>query len=591
MLLEQQATCPHVSSPSIGSPPKPTESVYREDCTICFDSIDDPAGLDVCLSCFNGGCAGDRHHSKTHAEQYKHPLAVNIKRSRKRKHREDGQPPDKITKVAIQAETEQDRYDTQTDVHCFECDIHGLLNEGEVGRVVDGILKANTFATEAEVQAWEQELEMCEHTLLLEQEPAKAIPSGDLGHCRQCDLKENLWLCLTCGNLGCGRKNFMGMGPPGNGHQVEHNKATGHPVAVKLGSLTADGTADIHCYACDEERLDQDLVSHLANWGIDISSRVKTEKSVTEMQLEHNLSYDFSMTTADGKELKALHGAGLTGLKNLGNSCYLASVVQSLFSMPEFAQRYYRPDEQPALLDRPADDLEIQLRKVADGLLSGRYSMPDKSHLDDVDGGEQAWQKGLAPAMLKHLIGKGHVEFSTMRQQDAFELLLHLLKLITRSQNDARSRYKDVTDPVEAMQFVMEQKLQCINCKKVRYKEDRMDNISVAVPVKRLPQADTDMTNDEKDEKKEEFEAVTLVQCLDDFTASEVVELTCPSCGNQGKYRCERVRGVIADVVFLCRFHKTITLQDISNNTRHKRQAIRTRELVTNKTRCACHRH
>lgn len=136
--------------------------------------------------------------------------------------------------------------------------------------------------------------------------------------------------------------------------------------------------------------------------------------------------------------------------------------------------------------------------------------------------------------MLKHLIGKGHVEFSTMRQQDAFELLLHLLKLITRSQHDARGRYRDVSDPVESMQFVMEQKLQCVSCKKVRYKEDSMDNLSVAVPVKRLEQTDTKIANGENEEKKEEFEPVTLTQCLDDYTAPEVVELTCPSCGNQG---------------------------------------------------------
>ena len=528
------AACPHIASSNI-APPKPTDSVYHEDCTLCFDSIDDPAGLDVCLHCFNGGCAGERIHSRLHAQQFQHPLALNIKRTRKRKQREDGQPPEKITKLAIQAETEEDRYDTQTDVHCFECGAGGIKKDGKLGEVVDGVMKANTFAREAEVQAWELEMIPCEHTLCLEQETGREIPSGDLGYCNQCDLKENLWLCLSCGNLGCGRKSYMGMGPPGNGHQVAHNEATGHPVAVKLGSLTADGKADIHCYACDEERTDPELVAHLANWGIDIANRVKTEKSVTEMQLEHNLTYDFSMTTADGKELKSLFGPGLTGLRNLGNSCYLASVLQSLFSMPEFAQRYYRPDETILPLTKPAEDLEIQLRKVADGLLSGRYSVPDKDVSAPSESTEQQnYQKGLAPAMLKHLIGRGHAEFSTMRQQDSFELLLHLLKLISRSQQGARGQYKDVMDPVEAFRFLMEQRLQCLSCKRVRYREDEMENLSVAVSVKRLPESDTVMTDGANDEKKEEFEPVTLKQCLDDFTAPEVVELKCAACGQSG---------------------------------------------------------
>lgn len=528
------ASCPHIATTNL-APPKPTDSVYREDCTLCFDSIDDPAGLDVCLHCFNGACAGDRIHSRLHAQQFQHPLAVNIKRTRKRKQRDDGQPPEKITKLAVQAETEEDRYDTRTDVHCFECALDGLQKDAKVSSVVEAVMKANTFARDAEVAAWEEELTPCEHTLCLEQDAGKHIPSGDLGHCNQCDLKENLWLCLTCGNLGCGRKNFMSMGPPGNGHQVEHNQATGHPVAVKLGSLTADGDADIHCYACDEERTDPEIVAHLANWGIDIASRVKTEKSVTEMNLESNLTYEFSMLTADGKELKALFGPGLTGLKNLGNSCYLASTLQSLFSQPEFARRYYRPDEAIAPLSKPADDLEVQLRKVADGLLSGRYSVPDTSNTQsDSESAEQHYQKGLAPTMLKHLVGKGHPEFSTMRQQDSFELLLHLLKLITRSQQAARGQYKDVSDPVESFRFLMEQRLQCLNCKKVRYRQDEMENLSVAVPIKRLPKSDTAMTNGEKDEKKDEFEPVTLKQCLDNYTAPEVVELKCSSCNATG---------------------------------------------------------
>jgi ubiquitin carboxyl-terminal hydrolase 5/13 len=434
-----------------------------------------------------------------------------------------------VSKLAIAAETETDRYDTTTQVKCYECGVDDVdKGTGKLSQVVDAVLKANTFARQEEVKAWELEKTACEHTLCLEQDAARQIESQKLGHCSACDLNENLWLCLTCGNLGCGRAQFGGVG--GNSHGLAHTDSTKHPVAVKLGSLTADGTADIYCYSCDEERIDPELPNHLAHWGINIKDRIKTEKSLTEMQVEQNLLWEFSMTTEDGKELKPLFGPGLTGLKNLGNSCYLASTLQSLFSFPEFADRYYLPEEAPPSTSHPAEDLETQLRKVADGLLSGRYSKPDSDVIVSEHTPENPYQKGLAPAMLKHLIGRGHSEFSTMRQQDAFELLLHLLKLISRSQHVAPRK-----DPVESFRFVMEQRLQCIGCKKVRYRLDEQENISIPVPIRRVVK-DTQMevTDGEgKEKEKEEFESVTLKECLDIFTAEEMVELTCASCGSK----------------------------------------------------------
>lgn len=499
---------------------------------------DDPTGLNVCLYCFNGGCCSDRDHARLHHQTSKHPLVLNIKRTRKQTNRDE--PPQKISRLAIAAETEEDRYYTSTSVQCYECDADVDKSSGKLPAVVDAVLKANTFARQAEVQAWEQEITPCEHTLCLEQESARQIESQDLGHCSLCELKENLWLCLQCGNLGCGRNQFGGVG--GNSHGLKHTELTFHAVAVKLGSLTPDGTADIYCYACNEERTDPELVAHLAHWGINIAEREKTEKSLTEMQIEQNLKWEFSMTTGDGKELKPIFGEGFTGLKNLGNSCYLASVLQCLFSMPAFAARYYHPKEPPPSAPLPAEDLETQLRKVADGILSGRYSYPDTDVVASEDSPYIPHQKGLAPAMLKHLIGRGHEEFSTMRQQDAFELLLHLLKLVTRSPHPSPGQ-----DPVNAFRFVMEQRLQCISCNRVRYRSDEQDNISIPVPVRRKLRV---INSDSSDEKpKDEFEPVTLKECLDIFTGAEEVELACPACSSKAGFTKRSLFKTFPDVL------------------------------------------
>ncbi|KAF7920396.1 uncharacterized protein EAE98_009089 [Botrytis deweyae] len=511
-------SCKHIDAAEL-RPPGPSQAVYREDCTQCFDSIDDSTGLDVCLFCFNGGCTGDRNHSKLHHTIKNHPLVLNIRRTKRHIVRDE--PPPKMSRLAIAAETEADRFEYHTKVRCHECAVDDVdKSSGKLPAVVDGVMKANTFSRKEEVKAWEQEFTSCEHILTLQQESARQIQSQDLGHCSLCDLKENLWLCLHCGNLGCGRAQFGGL--KGHSHGLEHKQQTGHAVAVKLGSITSDGTADVYCYACDEERIDENLGKHLAHWGIMLAEREKTEKSLMEMQVDENMRWEFSMTDEQGHELKKLFGKGFTGLKNLGNSCYLASALQCLFDLPQFQKRYLLPDTDLPIVEDPAQDLETQLRKLADGLLSGRYSFPDPATNQSESSGV-ADQKGLPPSMLKYLVGRGHAEFSTMRQQDSFEFLLHVFKLITRSQHVAPSE-----DPIRAFRFVMEQRLQCLGCKKVRYRTDEQDNISIPVPVRKVQAtATTD------DEKKDEYEAVTLKECLDNFTSEEIVELTCSACGSK----------------------------------------------------------
>lgn len=438
--------------------------------------------------------------------------------------RQRDEPPQKLTKLAIAAETEEDRYDTTTRVVCYACRDEDVdKSSGRLPTVIDGVMKALTFSKREEVKAWEQEFVPCEHTLCLSQESPEKIEG--LNKCSMCDLKENLWLCLVCGHVGCGRSQFGGVG--GNSHALAHSNATSHGVVVKLGSITPEGNADIYCYTCNEERTDPELAAHLAHWGINIAEREKTEKSLMELQIEQNLRWEFSMTSDDGKELQPVFGPGFTGLKNLGNSCYLSSIVQCLFSLPEFQLRYHRPDEVPPETRSPAEDLETQLRKLADGLLSGRYSKPDSDVISVPDSAEVPHQKGLAPSMFKHLVGRDHPEFSTMRQQDAFEFLLHLFKLISLSRHPERS-----LNPVNSFRFCLEQRLQCLSCGKVRYKVDEQDNISVQVPARPIVDPGTG-----SGEGGTSYESVTLKECLDIFTAEEVVELRCPGCGSRAGFR------------------------------------------------------
>lgn len=165
----------------------------------------------------------------------------------------------------------------------------------------------------------------------------KIPPSG--WKCEKCDLTQNLWLNLTDGSILCGRKFYDGSG--GNGHAIEHYHTTGYPLAVKLGTITKGGKADVFSYDEDDMVDDPNLTAHLSHWGINIAQMEKTDKSMIELELDLNQKFGewVSLQEAASK-LTPLYGPGYTGLTNLGNSCYLNSVMQMLFIIPDFIERY-----------------------------------------------------------------------------------------------------------------------------------------------------------------------------------------------------------------------------------------------------------
>ena len=204
----------------------------------------------------------------------------------------------------------------------------------------------------------------------------------------------------------------------------------------------------------------------------------------------------------------------------------MASVVQTLFSLPSFQKAYY-----PSAVEHwakcteplPADCVACQMHKLADGLLSGRYSVPsttqEVSPLSH-DSPTSVFQDGVRPVGFKALIGKGHEEFSTMKQQDSEEFFTHLLKVLRRTSKRAQGVAGEV-DPTQIFTFAMEQRLQCTSCNKVRYRNDELDIVSVAVPA----------IEESKDaEGKVIYRDVLLTDTLEILTGDEGLEYSCPQC-------------------------------------------------------------
>lgn len=113
--------------------------------------------------------------------------------------------------------------------------------------------------------------------------------------------------------------------------------------------------------------LDSKLPEHLAHFGIDMMTmekarpvspptfhliflqiflnsvfplRAQTERTMTELEIAVNQRVgEWEVIQESGTTLRPLFGPGLTGMKNLGNSCYLNSVMQVLFTVPDFESK------------------------------------------------------------------------------------------------------------------------------------------------------------------------------------------------------------------------------------------------------------
>ena len=499
-------------------------AIGREECVYCFETpINNiPEGsesidinninhsLNICTSCFQSVCETHRElHMNVTSDSCDsiHKDYLNIAKLEKHKVKEtrdngNATPPKKI-KLQVTEKSENELYDTVWKlIHCNENNVAETMLDSatctEIPTKISSMLNAKSQELADQASSWELEIHTCDHSknFNLDIVPIKQI---DTSKCNDCELNSNLWLCLHCGNLGCGREQI---GIEGHSHGLKHYESNkDHCLAIKLGSLSASSN-DVYCYQCDDEVKFQDgnttLSFILKKFGIDIANKTATEKTLTELQVEQNMNWDFKMTDSQGNELVSLSpndelGCGLT---NLGNSCYLNSVVQCLFnggvSQWDTSMLEQLGIEFPLDVVYPGNNLRCQLIKLSNALkiTPGQYP------------------QGIKPRSFKKCIGGTHEEFSSNRQQDAMEFLTYLI-----TQLDNKFFDKNAESPNDLLKFSMEDKLQCQSCQAVKYSYDTNEAIQ-------LPLIENDETQD-------------IQERIASFFEAESIDFNCPNCHKQ----------------------------------------------------------
>jgi len=191
-----------------------------------------------------------------------------------------------------------------------------------------------------------------------------------------------------------------------------------------------------------------------------------------------------------------------SGLKNLGNSCYVNAAVQLLAQTPNL-QSYLSPENTPHVAPTTPIGVQAPTTPICDQigrLWSAMYSCPPKGD--------------CTPRALLAELSKESVWTSTRRQEDASDFLLQIIRRLSKELDSNPS-------PLDHTILSVGTTYQCTSCH-LRFSNNRTENMLI-------------LTTSEQ--ATPENGALSLEHLLDTAYFPEEVQHTCQFCNNESATR------------------------------------------------------